>query len=109
MYRLTFSNHALFNLHRLSQQVYLQTGQRWRLTGAVNLLRLIKFASVSRNKAIHSQFITFLKELSQQQLKMLLELGIALPKRLIKQTASGFKAIFSHCGQACRKLFRYLT
>lgn len=80
-----FSNAAIFSLHKLSRQIYIEAGLRCRLSGKVNILRLLKFASISSIKSIRYFYIAFLKELSLQQLQALMVYGIDLPGKFVKQ------------------------
>jgi len=82
MTTLTFNESAIFSLHKLAKEVYWKTGLRCRLSNRINLLRLLKFASHCKQVCIQSWYLSFLKQLTLDQLKLLTKYGIQLPQKL---------------------------
>jgi hypothetical protein len=107
MTALTLNDPAIFSLHQLTKHVYWETGFRCRLSNKVNLLKLLKFASYCKQGIIQRWYQSFLKQLSMQQLKLLIGYGIRLPKTLIKAltTQKAKPSVFSRLAHYIKQHF----
>jgi len=111
MTTLTFNEGAIFSLHKLAKEVYWKTGLRCRLSNRINLLRLLKFASHCQQACIRSWYLAFLKQLSIDQLRLLTQYGIQLPKKLYHfiTASKSKKTLLSICADFIAQVFTFLN
>lgn len=110
MTTLTFNESAIFSLHKLAKEVYWKTGLRCRLSNRINLLRLLKFASHCKQSCIRGWYLSFLKQLSIDQLKLLKKYGVLLPRKLyhLINDAQKKTTFTSVCSDIVKPLFAFI-
>ena len=79
MKSLLYSDNAIYQLRRLSQIVYEETGVRHRLSDPASVMKLLRFSSASPVERVFEGFSSFLVELDSDQQAHLRSEGLLLP------------------------------